>query len=361
MNIDINHHAYRKLLMTNLIYLFALSVLIIFSVINIFIKGKLLAGTVEAIFIIPTIYGYLKLRHDHNIEKYAAYVSYQLFLMIVSVLFLFHYQEYVAAWALLFPFVAMSLRGPKKGLYLVILFNLVIYGGAFYHLYQNDISLMSVIRIINILLFISILVYLYEVSITLSYRKQQVLHKSLKKSMRKAEQLAITDALTGLHNKRYFDLVFKDEFNRAKREHKAFNFAILDIDNFKPYNDTYGHDSGNSALQKVGEILKQHTTRSADYALRIGGEEFALIVQSVTTEDFQLYLDNLRQKIESLQLEHINNKPYNVITISIGAVSIEDYQETTLSSVYREADQNLYYVKRNGRNGIKLTIIAEER
>ncbi len=359
MDIDINHHAYRKLLMTNLSYLFALSVLIIFSVINIFIKGKLLAGTVEAIFVIPTLYGYLKLRHDHNIEKYAAFVSYLLFLMIASVLFLFHYQEYVAAWALLFPFVAMSLRGPRKGLYILILFNLVVYGGAFYHLIENEISLMSLIRIVNVLLFITVFVYLYEMSITLSYRKQQILHKSLRKSMQKAEKLAITDALTGLHNKRYFDKIFKDEFNRAKREHKPFNFAILDIDNFKPYNDTYGHDRGNSALQKVGEVLKQHTARSADYALRIGGEEFALIVQSVTTEDFQLYLDNLRQKIESIKLEHINNKPYNIITISIGAVSVVNYQDSTLSSVYREADQNLYYVKRNGRNSIKLSIIAK--
>ncbi len=352
IDIDIDHKSYRKLLMTNLGFLFAFGVLSVFSVVNFFIKHNVTAGLLEALFIIPVVYGFLNLRKEQNIEKSARFVSYLLFIMILSVILLFRFHNCIGAWGLLFPFVAMSLRGPKKGIILVTVFNVAAYSGALYFWLQGDITLMTFIRFVNVSLFITILVYLYEQSITLSYRKQAILNESLKRSIRKAEKLAVTDALTGLFNQRHFDTVYRAEFNRAKRAHKPFHFAILDIDNFKRYNDTYGHEAGNHALQQVAHVLQFQTVRSGDYAFRIGGEEFAIIRQSGSRESFDTYLENIREKIEEEKILHSANPPWHIVTISIGAVTVTEYDTASLTSVYNAADKNLYRVKRSGRNGV---------
>ena len=352
LDIDIDHKLYRKLLMTNLSFLFAFTVLSIFSIVNFFIKHNIAAGFLEAIFIIPVIYGFFNLRKKQDIAKSAQFVSYLFFIIILCVIFLFHFHNCVSAWALLFPFVAMSLCGSKKGIVLVSLFNVAAYSSALYFWLRGDIALMTFIRFVNVSLFITILVYLYEQSITLSYRKQAILHQSLKKSIRKVEKLAVTDALTGLFNQRHFNTVYQAEFNRAKREYKPFHFAILDIDNFKRYNDTYGHEAGNRALQQVAQVLQLQTARSGDYAFRIGGEEFAIVRQSGSNERFDAYLKNIRRKIEEKEIPHSTNPPWHIVTISIGAVTVTNYHNTSLTSIYNEADKNLYQVKRNGRNSV---------
>lgn len=346
--------------MTNLSFLFAFSVLSIFSVVNFFIKGNMIAGMLEVIFIIPVIYGFFNLRTERNIEKSARFSSYLFFFIILVILFVFRFHNCAGAWGLLFPFVAMNLRGPKEGIKLVAAFNAVAYIGGLYFYWQGDITFISYIRFVNVSLFITILVYLYEHSITLSYRKQLLLNRSLRKSIRKAEKLAVTDALTGLFNQRHFDTIYREEFNRAKRENRPFYFAILDIDNFKPYNDTYGHDAGNQALQQVARILQQQTERSGEYAFRIGGEEFAIIRQSDVMEKFDTYLENIRKKIEEAKISHSTNPPWKVVTISVGAVSVTKYTNVTLTAIYNTADKNLYRVKRSGRNSVLHTQFIEK-
>ena len=317
----------------------------------------MLAGIVESLFIIPTLYGFLKFRRGDDIDKSARYINYLLFATILITLFIFQFKECVIAWALLFPFIAMNLRGAEKGLHFIIIFNIIVYVGAYYFWFDHHASMISYTRFVTVSFIISVLVYVYEKIIDSSFEKQIELNKSLQVSIKEARILSITDSLTNLYNKRHFDSIFNEEFNRARRTGEPFVFAIIDVDNFKPYNDMYGHDCGNYVVERVGDILNQQTVRSGDYAFRIGGEEFAIILQSSSSENTYKYLNKLRQKIEDEKIEHINNKPYGYLTVSIGGVSISNYEAMTIVDAYRMADKNLYAMKNNGRNEVKLTML----
>ncbi len=357
MDIDTSHKDFRQLVMSNFSYVSTILIFIVFSCINLYFFDNIKAGLVEIFLILPSLYGYLKLRVDHNIEKSAFYATSLLFISLLVVLFIFNFDQYIIVWALLFPFVAITLVGKEKGLIFIIIFNLIVYIGAYYFWYDSGMVMISYVRFVMVSLIISILVYFSEVSISSFFETQKKLNESLIERVKEAKILSITDSLTKLYNKRHFDTIICEEFNRAKRAKEPFVLAIVDIDNFKSYNDTYGHDMGNEALEKVGFILNQQTSRSGDYAFRIGGEEFAIILQSSFSEDIYAHLDNLREKIQLEKIDHINNKPFGTLTISIGAISVNNYEAIGITDVYKKADKNLYIMKNNGRNRVKLTTL----
>ncbi len=358
-NIDIKstNKSYRKLITVNLFYLVTLSTLIIFSPINFFIRDNYLAGVIEFLFLFPLLYGFFELRKNKNIEKNSIYATVMLFFMLLTLIFFFRFEEYTVIWALLFPFMAINLGGVRVGLIFVIVFNLIIYIGAYYFWQNSDAPFIEFMRIVIVSIIISLLVYFYEKNILESFDNQRTLNESLVKRVKELRKLSITDSLTKLFNKRHFDTVMCDEFNRAKRANAHFTLAILDIDNFKLYNDTYGHDKGNEALVKVGEILNEQTARSGDYAFRIGGEEFAIVLQSDSPNDISAYFDKLREKIVSEKIIHIKNGPSGFLTVSIGIVSVSNYELVSIMDAYRIADKKLYEVKKNGRNSIEVIII----
>ncbi len=357
IDIDASHKNYRRLIMSNLAYLIASLVLIIFFLVNYFIRDNTTAALIELFFILPALYGFIMLRRDKDIEKGALFATYLFFIAIIAVHFLFEFKEGITFWALMLPFVAMSLVGAKKGLIFSILFYIVIYFGAYYYWHDSDVEIMFYIRFVIVSFIITYLLYFYESYNSNSFEKLEVLNKSLEKRVEEIRQLSITDSLTTLYNKRHFDVVLNEEFNRAKRTGEPFVLGVIDVDNFKLYNDTYGHNRGNEALERVGKVLNSQTSRSGDYAFRIGGEEFAIILQASSFENSYSHFDGLRKKIEAENIEHINNKPYGVLSVSIGAVNVNNYKNLSIIDVYKKADKNLYYVKENGRNGVKLSIL----
>jgi diguanylate cyclase (GGDEF)-like protein len=358
IKIDASHPYYRKLILTNLAYILSLAVFISFFLANLATQYNY-TKLIEIIFVLPILYGFVKLRQDKDIKSSALFLTYIIFFALLTSVFLAKFQDGILYWTLLFPLLAIHLCDIKKGLLLVVIFYLIVYMGAFYYNFSptESVSTLNLTRLVVTSMIISSLVYFYEESITNSFRVQNQLNFALTNSIKEAKVLAITDALTGLYNKRHFDAVAEEEFNRAKRAKSLFTLAILDIDNFKPYNDTYGHTAGDEVLKKIGKILKQQTSRSGDYAFRVGGEEFAIILQSASSEGTHNHFNNLKELIESQNIIHKNNKPYNHITASIGAVQLIDYKALTLKEAYNIADQNLYYVKRNGRNNIKLNVV----
>ncbi|MDZ7818038.1 MAG: diguanylate cyclase [Aliarcobacter sp.] len=167
------------------------------------------------------------------------------------------------------------------------------------------------------------------------------------------EHLSITDELTQLYNRRFFNTKIEDEINRAKRENNYFSLLILDIDYFKEYNDTYGHQEGDIALEKVSTVLRNYTNRSSDFAFRLGGEEFGIIT---TVDKIKIveYANHLKNEIEKLQIEHKSSTISNYLTISIGITSKKGADISNSNTLYKEADDALYKAKRNGRNCIFL-------
>ena len=158
-------------------------------------------------------------------------------------------------------------------------------------------------------------------------------------------------SLTKLYNRRYFNSKIDEEINRAKRENKFISLFIIDVDYFKQYNDTYGHQMGDFVLQKVAEIFKKRASRASDFAFRLGGEEFA-ILSNLEKEKAVEFAQIIKNEIENLQIEHKNSSVSPYVTISIGIASEVATKIISSDELYKEADDNLYEAKRLGRNRV---------
>ena len=174
----------------------------------------------------------------------------------------------------------------------------------------------------------------------------------LNQSKRALKELSITDEMTKLYNRRYFNEVFKKEFNRAKRENKSISFLMLDVDHFKLYNDVYGHQKGDNVLSKIGKVLNSFSKRAGDFAFRLGGEEFGIIFHENGAKQALKFANNLLKAVESLKIPHANNSASKFVTVSIGLVYKNIDKTTTVVTIYKEADDSLYEAKKSGRNRV---------
>jgi len=164
------------------------------------------------------------------------------------------------------------------------------------------------------------------------------------------EILSITDTLTQLYNQGYFKTVIEREIKRARRDDKYLAFLILDVDCFKSYNDTYGHQKGDEVLQKIGEVLRMYTKRGSDFAFRLGGEEFGLLFSGLNMQQSHAFADKILKAIEALNMEHQENVASEYVTVSGGLVVQKGLEIEEKSSIYKLADSRLYKAKNSGRN-----------
>lgn len=160
------------------------------------------------------------------------------------------------------------------------------------------------------------------------------------------EQLSVTDSLTGLLNRRYLEERLAEEIKRSNRHGFPMSFLMLDVDDFKSYNDNFSHPEGDRALQIVGQTLKE-TLRGADVAARYGGEEFSILLPQTTLEEAAAIAERIRERIENTEF------PKRKVTVSIG---IADCSQTncTPRKLISAADAALYEAKRKGRNNVQL-------
>ncbi len=173
---------------------------------------------------------------------------------------------------------------------------------------------------------------------------------------KRLEQISIIDELTGLYNRRHFNKVIKDEINRAKREDKLISFLMLDIDHFKQYNDTYGHQEGDVVIREISQVIKEFASRAGDHAFRLGGEEFGVIFTDIDKQKMKKYASTLIETIENLKIQHENNSASEYVTISAGlAFSNEDNLNS--DALYKYADDLLYKAKDNGRNRLEFDLL----
>ena len=169
----------------------------------------------------------------------------------------------------------------------------------------------------------------------------------------KIEQLAVTDGLTHVYNHRYFQEALKNELNRLERYYKIptekVSLIMLDIDNFKKYNDMFGHQSGDAILTELGQILKNRT-RKVDIVARYGGEEFVMILPSTPKEGALIFAERLREAIAIYPFEMRDGKQQN-LTVSIGVATYEDDAKSAQEMI-EIADKGLYKAKLEGKNRV---------
>jgi diguanylate cyclase (GGDEF)-like protein len=163
--------------------------------------------------------------------------------------------------------------------------------------------------------------------------------------------LSITDPLTGLVNRRYLEERLQEELERSKRHRFAMSFMMVDIDDFKNYNDTHGHQAGDLALEMVAQCLKT-ALRSADVAARYGGEEFSILLPQSGMAEARSIGERIRRRIERTQFPHGEAQPTGAVTVSIGVSTFGAELDTPAEIIYA-ADQALYAAKARGKNCVE--------
>jgi two-component system chemotaxis family response regulator WspR len=166
------------------------------------------------------------------------------------------------------------------------------------------------------------------------------------------QRLTHVDGLTELSNRRYFDQQLDMEWRRAAREHTPLSVLMIDIDDFKCYNDTYGHPAGDEALKKVARTVQQSGSRSSDVAARFGGEEFALILPATPLDGARSIADELREGVQNMRIPHHGSSVDGCVTVSVGVASMVPGPGDSFLSVIESADKALYDAKRAGKNRV---------
>lgn len=176
----------------------------------------------------------------------------------------------------------------------------------------------------------------------------------LNAAKRELETISLTDALTGLANRRHFDLYLEQEWARALRQNQTIAMVMLDIDNFKTFNDEYGHPAGDQCLRKVARAFEQVVRRPTDLVARYGGEEFALVLPN--TQDALAVAEACRAAIQELGIVNECSEVAPVITISAGVCSMVPTSEKSPELLVQQADEALYKAKETGRNRVVATV-----
>lgn len=167
------------------------------------------------------------------------------------------------------------------------------------------------------------------------------------------KEQAVTDSMTGLFNRRYFEEFIKKEAIRAERQNQNFSVISLDLDHLKQINDVYGHNYGDIAIKAIADALKNNA-RSIDVAARMGGEEFNIILPGVDSSGALVAAERIRKTIEGVELDRIGH-----ITASVGVATYLEHSDD-LDELLELADQAMYESKRNGRNRVTVAKPAKE-
>jgi diguanylate cyclase (GGDEF)-like protein len=165
----------------------------------------------------------------------------------------------------------------------------------------------------------------------------------------RVEELAMQDPLTGLANRRSFQLFLNKEMRSSIRNQTPISLVLLDVDNFKNYNDEFGHAAGDQCLNNVGQVLRVHARRPDDLAARIGGDEFALILGSTNLATAREIAESVLKEINDHKMVFGDSKR---VTASVGLVSVVPHKQQNEDCLFQEADKALYRAKSAGRNQV---------
>ena len=165
-----------------------------------------------------------------------------------------------------------------------------------------------------------------------------------------AEKNSLTDSLTGLYNRRFFDIALHTEFLRHKRSGSQLSLIMLDVDHFKAYNDTYGHLAGDECLKQIGQTLRTAVERAPDIVARFGGEEFVVLLPDTDSHGAEMLAKRIGESVARLTLPHAKSAVSEFVSVSLGLATTDDRILAEGSELVALADRALYHAKKNGRN-----------
>lgn len=167
------------------------------------------------------------------------------------------------------------------------------------------------------------------------------------------QKLSSLDGLTGVPNRRRFDELLRQEWHRAMRHSSSLSLIMLDIDYFKRFNDTYGHQKGDECLKQVAETLDNSISRETDLVARYGGEEFAVILPETGMKGAEAVAETMRTRVSNLEIAHEASDVSDHVTISLGVATTVPERELNMENLILAADKALYKAKEAGRNQVQ--------
>jgi two-component system, sensor histidine kinase LadS len=175
--------------------------------------------------------------------------------------------------------------------------------------------------------------------------------QELEAANQRLASLSVTDELTGAHNRRQFNKDLAAAVALHSRHHTPLALCLLDVDHFKLYNDRYGHPAGDEVLQKIARTLRQQLQRASDHVYRVGGEEFAVLLDiNEPPEKVRRFIEQMRVAVHTLAITH-EGSPVGVVSVSMGLVILKGLSATrSPAELYSQADTLLYRAKQAGRN-----------
>ena len=340
--------ASRKVITAKFIIAFSISMLFVFSTMHFINESMTMFYVDTSIFFLLTL---LIFRFKPQLYTLAHWVLTLMGLTIIVLLVISKGQEYSPIWSFIYIYFAMILYGYKVGgivafvystFLLIILFSWV----------GDTLSVLEYFRFFAVIGVSVLFTFISEYIISVIFFK-------LSKTQKKLEKISHTDGLTKVYNRRYFDVLFPKEIGVAKTGEYLLAFIMLDVDYFKQYNDSYGHQAGDEVLIKLAGQLKR-TMRSEQSAIfRLGGEEFGLLYLTVNKEDAVDFAKLIIQDIAKLHIPHNKSKVSEYLTASAGLYIINPDDGISKNEAYKICDQRLYKAKANGRN--QLYIGAQDR
>lgn len=175
---------------------------------------------------------------------------------------------------------------------------------------------------------------------------------ALVRANEKLHQLSVIDGLTGVPNRRAFDLRMEEEWKKAIRQSSPISLIMLDVDHFKLYNDTYGHQQGDECLKLASKAAQSTLHRPGEELYRYGGEEFAALLPDTSYEEAIRAAETIRMAVQALQIPHAASKANSCVTVSLGVATAVPASDSSCLTLIQAADEALYMAKQAGRNRV---------
>ncbi len=225
----------------------------------------------------------------------------------------------------------------------------------FFNKKRNVLPLAVFISFILFTIYIALYIHFMSKRTAAAQKMVEEKNQEINKANIQLELLSRLDGLTGIANRRCMDDFFEREWRLAIRNKTSLSFVIIDIDFFKLYNDTYGHQKGDECLKHISSILSQSMHRASDLVARYGGEEFIAILVNTDTNGAKKVAENIRYNIEALNIEHSSSKNAERVTVSLGKATVNSDYDGEPSLLIKQADDALYQSKENGRNCVTVS------
>jgi len=355
-----DRRSFRRAVMTHFILVVILVSTTFFFFLNLSLGEYFTAG-IDVVGFFISLYALYQLKSHHNLARVTIITTISFLIFFLLFAFIKGNDDFGLIWSIFAPIIAFTLNTKERALNFSLLFYAILFTLGFINLDVWDSGMWGIhdlLRLIFASSILTFLLYMHERSTEASDFKMIEVRAQEQAYIEQLRELSITDSLTKLYNRHYFNEFMPKLLALAKRKGYFITFFILDIDSFKTYNDNYGHIAGDKALLRVAESVKHHVQRDDDFVFRFGGEEFGGVMLTDDPQRSIRHIQALCPLVESLHIKHSFSDTGDNLTVSVGIVSIAPKLELSIEQIYLLADRELYKVKKAAKNGCSVKMVT---